>query len=46
MKRIGIFAKRHHQDAIGLARDVAQWLAGRQVEVLFDESLAAAMQVD
>lgn len=43
MKRIGIFAKRHHQDAVGLAEEVASWLTERKVEVLFDEALARAM---
>lgn len=43
MKRIGIFAKRHHQDAVRLAREVADWLAERKVEVLFDEALAKSM---
>ena len=43
MKRIGIFAKRHHEDAIQVAQEVAAWLDERKIEVLFDESLAEAM---
>lgn len=43
MKRIGIFAKRHNQDAAGLARDVATWLTERKIEVLLDEALAREM---
>jgi NAD+ kinase len=43
MKRIGIFAKRHQEDAVRLARDVADWLAEHQVEVLFDQALAKAI---
>ncbi|MEJ2470733.1 MAG: NAD(+)/NADH kinase [Desulfuromonadales bacterium] len=43
MKRIGIFAKRHHKDAVRLAEEVAAWLAERHIEVLVDESLAEAM---
>jgi NAD+ kinase len=43
MKRIGIFAKRHHKNAIRLAQKVVAWLVERQVEVFVDEPLAAAM---
>ncbi len=43
MKRIGIFAKRHHQDAIKLAGDVMTWLNERDVEVFVDEPLAVDM---
>jgi len=41
MKRIGIFAKRHHQDAIKLAGDVMSWLRERDIEVLVDKPLAS-----
>ncbi len=43
MKRIGIFAKRHHKDAIGLAEEVVAWLVKRKIEVFVDEPLAKAM---
>lgn len=43
MQRIGIFAKRHHEDAIKLAGDVAAWLNERKVEVFLDEPLAVDM---
>jgi NAD+ kinase len=43
MKRIGIFAKRHHKDAIGLAGEVVAWLTERKIEVFVDQPLAQAM---
>ena len=43
MKRIGIFAKRHHKDAVRLAEQVIAWLAERRIEVFVDEPLADAM---
>jgi len=43
MKRIGIFAKRHHKDAIGLAEEVVAWLVKRKIEIFVDEPLAKAM---
>jgi NAD+ kinase len=43
MKRVGIFAKRHHKDAIGLAKEVMTWLVQRKIEVFVDEPLARAM---
>lgn len=43
MKRIGIFAKRHDQEAVRLAGEVAAWLAERQVEVFVDEPLAKSL---
>ncbi len=43
MKRIGIFAKRHHKDAVRLAEEVIAWLAERRIEVFVDEPLADAM---
>ena len=43
MKSIGIFVKRHHQDAVRVAAQVAEWLRGRGIEVLADEALAAAV---
>ncbi len=45
MKRIGIFAKRHHQDAVCLAQQVADWLMQRQIDVLVDEPLANEMSL-
>ena len=43
MKSVGIFVKRHHQDAVRVAAQVAEWLSGRGIEVLADEALAAAV---
>jgi len=43
MKRIGIFAKRHHKDAVRLAEEVVAWLIERKIEVFVDEPLADAM---
>lgn len=43
MKRIGVFAKRHHKDAVRLAEEVVAWLAERKIEVFVDELLAEAM---
>ncbi|MGD9019570.1 MAG: NAD(+)/NADH kinase [Desulfuromonadales bacterium] len=43
MKRIGIFAKRHHKDAVRLAEEVVAWLVERKIEVFVDEPLAEAM---
>jgi NAD+ kinase len=43
MKRIGIFAKRHNEDAVSLADEVVSWLVNREIEVFVDEFLAKAM---
>jgi NAD+ kinase len=43
MKRIGIFAKRHNEDAVSLADEVVAWLVDREIEVFVDEVLAKAM---
>jgi NAD+ kinase len=43
MKRIGIFAKRHNEDAVRLADEVVAWLVDREIEVFVDEALAKAM---
>jgi len=43
MKRIGIFAKRHHEDAVRLAEEVVAWLVERKIEVFVDEPLANDM---
>jgi NAD+ kinase len=43
MKRIGIFAKRHHKDAVRLAEEVVAWLEERRIEAFVDEPLAEAM---
>ncbi len=43
MKRIGVFAKRHHKDAVRLAEDVVAWLVERKIEVFVDEPLAESM---
>ena len=43
MKRIGVFAKRHHKDAVRLAEDVVAWLIEPKIEVFVDEPLAESM---
>ncbi len=41
MKSIGIFVKRHHQDAVRVAGEVAAWFNCRGIAVLVDEALVA-----
>jgi NAD+ kinase len=43
VKRVGLFVKRHHQDAVQVAGEVASWLTHRGIEVLADATLAAAL---
>lgn len=43
MKRIGIFAKQHHKDAIRLAEEVAAWAESKGLEVFVDDPLAQSM---
>lgn len=42
MKRVGIFAKKHHPDAVRLAGELREWLRERDVEAFFDAALAKA----
>lgn len=41
MQAIGIFVKRHHQDALRVAAEVSAWLNARGLAVLADEAIAA-----
>jgi len=41
VQAIGIFVKRHHQDALRVAAEVCAWLKSRNLAVLVDEALAA-----
>lgn len=41
MKSVGIFVKRHHQDAVRVAGEVAAWFNSRGIAVLVDEALVA-----
>jgi len=41
LKSIGIFVKRHHQDAVRVAGEVAAWFNCRGIAVLVDEVLVA-----
>jgi len=41
LKSIGIFVKRHHQDAVRVAGEVAAWFNCRGIAVLVDEALVA-----
>jgi NAD+ kinase len=43
MKRIGVYAKYNHPDAVMLARDVVCWLRGRGLEVFLEKNLACNM---
>ncbi len=43
MKLVGVFVKRHHQDAVRVAGEVAAWLSVRGITVLADETLAAEL---
>lgn len=40
MKRVGVFAKRNHPEAVEIAREVTSWLQERGVEVFHDKALA------
>lgn len=40
MKRVGVFAKRNHPDAVELVTKVVLWLQERQHEVFLEEALA------
>ncbi|MDK2848590.1 MAG: kinase [Desulfuromonadales bacterium] len=40
MKKIGIYAKCNHPDAVMLARDVVGWLRSRGIEVVLEKALA------
>lgn len=46
MKRVGIYAKRNHPDAIALAGDVVRWLQQREIEVLPEEELAGDLELE
>lgn len=41
MQTIGIFVKRHHQDALRVAAEACAWLTERGLAVLVDESIVA-----
>ncbi len=45
MKRVGIYAKKHHPDAVGFGREVMNWLLERRLEVLLEEDLAFALGI-
>lgn len=40
MKRVGVFAKRNHPEAVEIARQVTAWLQERGIEVFHDKALA------
>lgn len=40
MKRVGVFAKRNHPEAVEIAREVTSWLQEREIEVFHDKALA------
>ncbi|PLX92987.1 MAG: NAD(+) kinase [Desulfuromonas sp.] len=44
MKRVGIYAKKHHPNAVSFGREVMEWLTGRGVEVFLEEDLASALE--
>ena len=43
MKRVGIYAKCSHPDAICVAAEVVDWLAKRGLEVCLEQTLAGRM---
>jgi NAD+ kinase len=43
VRSVGLFVKWHQPDAVRLAGEVADWLAGRGIEVLVDETLSAEL---
>jgi len=45
MKRVGLYAKKHHPDAVGFGREVMNWLLARNIEVMLEEDLATALGV-
>lgn len=45
MKRVGIYAKKHHPNAISFGREVMNWLSARGVEVLLEEDLADCLGI-
>lgn len=45
MKRIGIYAKCSHPDAVSVAREVADWLRQRDIEVFPEKALAEKMDL-
>mgnify|MGYP000020603450 FL=1 len=44
MKRIGIYAKCSHPDAVSVAAEVVDWLAERGLEVFLEEALARQLE--
>lgn len=40
MKRVGVFTKRNHPEAVEIARQVTDWLQERGIEVFHDKALA------
>ncbi len=45
MQRVGIYAKKHHPNAIVFGREVMDWLTTRGVEVLLEEDLAEGLGI-
>jgi NAD+ kinase len=45
MKSIGIYAKRTNPDAVHVAKQLREWLAGRDIRVLVERELAADMGI-
>jgi len=45
MKRVGIYAKKHHPNAIGFGREVMSWLIDQGMEVLLEEDLATCLGI-
>ena len=43
MKRIGIFIKKNHVGAANLAKEIREWCTERDIEVLFEQSLAKSL---
>ncbi len=43
MKKVGIYAKRNHPDAVRVARDIIEWLRTRNIEVFPENNLAVEL---
>ena len=46
MQKVGIYAKKHHPDAVGFGREVMEWLRARGVEVLLEKDLADNLGIE
>lgn len=45
MKRVGIYAKKHHPDAVGFGRQVMEWFEAQGIETYLEEDLAKSLGI-